>query len=292
MALSFCPKCGSKIFEDANFCANCGESMDNYRMPQNEEAKDDDTVEMDSLDDETNEVVEAPSKEDFSRLVDPTFVLEEETLESEDVVIENQVEETNEVEKEILIEAKHNAVSDKAMHDKGNQSNEKIKILGMKEWAFYTILLCVGVAVVVSLRYFGGYDDATAESANEKQVVEAIDGDSAKLNVESTEVKNIQSTQQQPTQSEPAPQKQSELSIPQQSGSMTDEAFHVIVSSIKELSKAEEEVKKYPGAYIIPGSFNKIAVYRSLKKEDAQLYLDSVAKKTIPDAWLFHGKAK
>ena len=65
------------------------------------------------------------------------------------------------------------------------------------------------------------------------------------------------------------------------------------------INKDEEKAKKiakessYKDAYVISqdGKY-RIAVFRSLKKEEAQIYMDSIIKKDHPDAWLFRGVVK
>ena len=85
-----------------------------------------------------------------------------------------------------------------------------------------------------------------------------------------------------------------ETGLPKQSGSETDSAYHVIVATSDSV-KAYDYAKtcSYKGAYVIKmGQKYSVAVFRSLKKEDALLYKDSVVVKTNPDAWIHKCTAK
>lgn len=312
MALKFCPNCGSKLFKDANFCADCGESLEDYRSSHVDEVKSEDTAPMQEENvqvDDDNRV----SKEDAQELDEETLDVDDNAV-SAPVSPQLPLKQVDESKKEDLHKSREKApiIASPQSVDESNknvdaatpqspaQNNDSgskapIKILGLNEWAFYTILLVIGISVVVGLRYYGGFGDS-----NEVAVVDTTKIDSSKQNKQAKAPKTVQPEVKESKPAEKVEEKSADAQVdkssapsaPPQSGSLTDVAYHVIISSIKELPKAKEEVKKYPGAYLIEGSFNKIAVYRSLKHEDAKYYLDSIAKKTIPDAWIFHGKAK
>ena len=91
------------------------------------------------------------------------------------------------------------------------------------------------------------------------------------------------------------PTPSAKIEMPKQSGTDLDSAYHVIITTVSDSEKASEIAKSssYKGAYVVNnGSKYSVAVFRSIKKADAKLYMDSIVKKDIPDAWLYHGVVK
>ena len=125
MALKFCPNCGSKIFQDSNFCSNCGESLQKYKEQDEEnanaeiaqiETEIEDVKEIETdvvVTDETktssidvapeNEIIEDDSDQDEEVLVEENALQEEEIIplpKKEDFMIEETPMESETVEEE------------------------------------------------------------------------------------------------------------------------------------------------------------------------------------------------
>ena len=152
----------------------------------------------------------------------------------------------------------------------------------------------VGIVAILALKL----TNTTIDGQNETTPTEIVKGDSIAADTTKTEAVDVEEINDKVEVSEPqpvAPAQNAETSLPKQSGLDTDSAYHVIISTIGDKAKADELAKTcaYKGAYVISSDGkNRIAVFRSLKKADAQLYLDSVVKKDVPDAWLYSGTAK
>lgn len=352
MALKFCPNCGSKIFQDSNFCSNCGESLQKYKEQDEEnanaeiaqiETEIEDVKEIETdvvVTDETktssidvapeNEIIENDSEQDEEVLVEENalqeeeiiplpkkedFMIEETPMESEaveeekDDISDDLVETIEEAEEEIEMieepEEESEAIEEiiigeesvKEEYVKETYSSEEektIKILGVPEWAFYTGLIVIGIVAILALKL----TNTTIDGQNETTPTEIVKGDSIAADTTKTEAVDVEERNDKVEVSEPqpvAPAQNTETSLPKQSGLDTDSAYHVIISTIGDKAKADELAKTcaYKGAYVISSDGkNRIAVFRSLKKADAQLYLDSVVKKDVPDAWLYSGTAK
>ena len=352
MALKFCPNCGSKIFQDSNFCSNCGESLQKYKEQDEEnanaeiaqiETEIEDVKEIETdvvVTDETktssidvapeNEIIENDSEQDEEVLVEENslqeeeiiplpkkedFMIEETPMESEAVEEEKEdisddsvetieeaeeeiemieePEEESEAIKEIIIDKEY--VKEEPEESMSESDDEKtIKILGIPEWAFYTGLIVIGIVAILALKL----TNTTIDGQNETTPTEIVKGDSIAADTTKTEAVDVEEINDKVEVSEPqpvAPTKNAETSLPKQSGLDTDSAYHVIISTIGDKAKADELAKTcaYKGAYVISSDGkNRIAVFRSLKKADAQYYLDSVVKKDVPDAWLYSGTAK
>ena len=352
MALKFCPNCGSKIFQDSNFCSNCGEPLQKYKEQDEEnanaeiaqiETEIEDVKEIETdvvVTDETktssidvapeNEIIENDSEQDEEVLVEENslqeeeiiplpkkedFMIEETPMESEAVeeekedISDDSVETIEEAEEEIEMieepeeesEAIEEIIIDKEYvkeepeESMSESDDEKtIKILGIPEWAFYTGLIVIGIVAILALKL----TNTTIDGQNETTPTEIVKGDSIAADTTKTEAVDVEEINDKVEVSEPqpvAPAQNPETSLPKQSGLDTDSAYHVIISTIGDKAKADELAKTcaYKGAYVISSDGkNRIAVFRSLKKADAQLYLDSVVKKDVPDAWLYSGTAK
>lgn len=357
MALKFCPNCGSKIFQDSNFCSNCGEPLQKYKEQDEEnanaeiaqiETEIEDVKEIETdvvVTDETktssidvapeNEIIENDSEQDEEVLVEENslqeeeiiplpkkedFMIEETPMESEAVeeekedISDDSVETIEEAEEEIeMIEepeeeseaieeiiigeesVKEESVKEEYVKETYSSDEEKtIKILGVPEWAFYTGLIVVGIVAILALKL----TNTTIDGQNETTLTEIVKGDSIATDTTKTEAVDVEEINDKVEVSEPqpvAPAQNAETSLPKQSGLDTDSAYHVIISTIGDKAKADELAKTcaYKGAYVISSDGkNRIAVFRSLKKADAQYYLDSVVKKDVPDAWLYSGTAK
>ena len=352
MALKFCPNCGSKIFQDSNFCSNCGESLQKYKEQDEEnanaeiaqiETEIEDVKEIETdvvVTDETktssidvapeNEIIEDDSDQDEEVLVEENalqeeeiiplpkkedFMIEETPMESETVeeekedISDDSVETIEEAEEEIEMieepeeesEAIEEIIIDKEYVKEESEESmsesdveKTIKILGIPEWAFYTGLIVVGIVAILALKL----TNTTIDGQNETTPTEIVKGDSIAADTTKTEAVDVEEINDKVEVSEPqpvAPAQNAETSLPKQSGLDTDSAYHVIISTIGDKAKADELAKTcaYKGAYVISSDGkNRIAVFRSLKKADAQYYLDSVVKKDVPDAWLYSGTAK
>lgn len=177
------------------------------------------------------------------------------------------------------------------------QEEKRIKILGIPEWAFYSALIIIGICIVVFMKIQAVGDSTTEENDSTAVVVEQNDTikkdaiDSVKV---ATLVKENKSTNNVKKDSAIS-NISAKIEMPKQSGTDLDSAYHVIITTVSDGDKASEVAKtsSYKGAYVVNnGSKYSVAVYRSLKKEEAKLYMDSVVKKDIPDAWLYHGVVK
>lgn len=262
-------------------------------------------VEENALQEE--EVIPLPKKEDF--MIEETPMAADAVEEAKEDISEESVETIDEPEEEIeMIEEPEEeseaieeiiigeeSVKEEYEESMSESDDEKtIKILGIPEWAFYTGLIVVGIVAILALKL----TNTTIDGQNETTPTEIVKGDSIAADTTKTEAVDVEEINDKVEVSEPkpvTPAQNAETSLPKQSGLDTDSAYHVIISTIGDKAKADELAKTcaYKGAYVISSDGkNRIAVFRSLKKADAQLYLDSVVKKDVPDAWLYSGTAK
>lgn len=276
------------------------EIIENY-SEQDEEV----LVEENALQEE--EIIPLPKKEDF--MIEETPMESEAVEEEKEDISDDSVETIEEAEEEIeMIEEPEEeseaieeiiigeeSVKEEYVKETYSSDEEKtIKILGVPEWAFYTGLIIVGIVAILALKL----TNTTIDGQNETTPTEIVKGDSIAADTTKTEAIDVEEINDKVEVSEPqpvAPAQNAETSLPKQSGLDTDSAYHVIISTIGDKAKADELAKTcaYKGAYVISSDGkNRIAVFRSLKKADAQLYLDSVVKKDVPDAWLYSGTAK
>lgn len=335
MLLKFCPNCGSKIFESANFCSNCGESLSKYKEVLTQDEKEESKTASDEIDagNTLSEEIEVDmSGESQSEIIlenvddnqsllhtnddilisDQSIVedckivtgdsvveiieeqpdmeqIEESVEASEEALTHDEIIENNSIEEEVIEDSISEFMIDETSSEINDEISEidvskdyedenqepKKKIIGLPEWAFYTALLVIGILIVVGAKLMNLPESSAKQS----------DIDTAAVKVDTTFTKVVE------TQVEKvAP----ETGLPKQSGSETDSAYHVIVATSDSV-KAYDYAKtcSYKGAYVIKmGQKYSVAVFRSLKKEDALLYKDSVVVKTNPDAWIHKCTAK
>lgn len=302
-----CPKCGFDSVSNANFCFNCGTALKNP-MPPIEYAKEKKSqFEIDSVEDD-NAIDETPISQiiiDQEPLNEVKVVEENLSSEMEDDHLKDNTEciaeEENEAD-EVQLPSEETKINEEVTEEESleNEQTEKThKILGIPEWAFYSSLLIIGVVAVIGIKIHNEPQwleniftlnrvttDSIVERNNEVdtvaiQEIEAINDSVA--NIKNVDIDTI-------------PVKQDTLLVmPNMSGSETDTAYHVVITTIKDEEKAKKIAKEssYKDAYVISqdGKY-RIAVFRSLKKEEAQIYMDSIIKKDHPDAWLFRGVVK
>lgn len=302
-----CPKCGFDSVSNANFCFNCGTALKNP-MPPIEYAKEKKSqFEIDSVEDD-NAIDETPISQiiiDQEPLNEVKVVEENLSSEMEDDHLKDNTEciaeEENEAD-EVQLPSEETKINEEVIEEESleNEQTEKThKILGIPEWAFYSSLLIIGVVAVIGIKIHNEPQwleniftlnrvttDSIVERNNEVdtvaiQEIEAINDSVA--NIKNVDIDTI-------------PVKQDTLLVmPNMSGSETDTAYHVVITTIKDEEKAKKIAKEssYKDAYVISqdGKY-RIAVFRSLKKEEAQIYMDSIIKKDHPDAWLFRGVVK
>lgn len=302
-----CPKCGFDSISNANFCFNCGMALKNP-MPPIEYAKEKKSqFEIDSVEDD-NAIDETPISQiiiDQEPLNEVKVVEENLSSEMEDDHLKDNTEciaeEENEAD-EVQLPSEETKINEEVTEEESleNEQTEKTyKIFGIPEWAFYSSLLIIGVVAVIGIKIHNEpqwleniftLNRVTTDSIVERnkevdtvaiQEIEAINDSVA--NIKNVDIDTI--TVKQDTA----------LVLPSMSGRETDTAYHVVITTIKDEEKAKKIAKEssYKDAYVISqdGKY-RIAVFRSLKKEEAQIYMDSIIKKDHPDAWLFRGVVK
>lgn len=302
-----CPKCGFDSVSNANFCFNCGMALKNP-MPPIEYAKEKKSqFEIDSV--EGGNIIEETSTSqiiiDQEPLNEVKVVEENLSSEMEDDQLkgdtECDAEEENKTD-EVQLPSEETKIDEEVAGEESmvNECAEKThKILGIPEWAFYSSLLIIGVVVVIGIKVHNEpqwleniftinsvKSDSIVEKNNEQDTVSI-----QKIEAINDSVANIKNAD-----IDTAPIKQdTALVLPSMSGRETDTAYHVVITTIKDEEKAKKIAKEssYKDAYVISqdGKY-RIAVFRSLKKEEAQIYMDSIIKKDHPDAWLFRGVVK
>lgn len=346
MALKFCPICGFKLYEEANFCSNCGEALSKYNEANeaNQPAELPTSIEVEEIaEEEPLPSVEQAVEKDEMPLpedINDDFVQNNDDFQQElnqpqeiedDILIESEGEllnengESDEVEcfeddeedlSELNSESQSNTLVESEVvidydpiisdstdlgleKEKDNdiqqpnqdQEENKIKILGIPEWAFYSALIIIGICIVVFMKIQAA-DDSSTEGADTTAVV-VVQNDTIKNKEGVLAEKSAPKQNAEKVTTEVKPQ--SKTPLPKQSGTDTDSAYHVVITTLADSAKAAEVAKTcaYKGAYLIKnGKKQSVAVYRSLKKEEAKLYMDSIIKKDIPDAWLYHGVVK
>ena len=245
----------------------------------NSETDENESIESVQIDDEAQSAIEEPEEE-----------VSEEAIETiDDTIVMTEVESIDDA-----IQLKEPVKEEYEVEEDSSEEEKTVKILGIPEWAFYTGLIVIGIVAILTLKLTNTAEVGQKEPvATEVENTDTVATDTAKaeaVNVEEA-TNNAVEAESQPV----APVQNNETSLPKQSGLDTDSAYHVIISTIGDKAKADELAKTcaYKGAYVISSDGkNRIAVFRSLKKADAQLYLDSVVKKDVPDAWLYSGTAK
>lgn len=293
-----CPQCGFDLIPNANFCYNCGKPIERT-LPQEENLSQDEAS-------EDMEVKSEPQRE-----VKTQIILDTEPIEIDEDISETDIAEAfAEEEGEEIIFGAHNDDDKSGVQEISTQSVEEQeiiakedsvehhrKILGVPEWALYTGVLIAGIITVVAIKINNepqwvkglfevktiAVDSTQNQTDTQKIVVPVVDTVAAEVAKEQF-VGDSDMIKQTPV-----------FELPTRSGSDTDTAYHVVITTIKDKEKAQRVAKSssYKDAYVISKDDKySIAVFRSLKKADAQLYMDSIVKKEHPDAWLYHGVVK
>lgn len=299
-----CPKCGFDSISNANFCFNCGTALKSP-MPPIEFAKTKKTqfeIDLVELENAVEETSASQIIIDQESLNDDKLLEENLSSEKEDDQLKDDCEcDAEEENKEAEVQHTFEEVKDDedivAEESLENEQDEKThKILGVPEWAFYSSLLIIGVVAVIGIKIYNEpqwleniftVNRVTTDSIVEKnnkvntvaiQKIEDINDSVANVEKDTTLVRQ-----------------DTALMLPNMSGSETDTAYHVVITTIKDEEKAQKMAKEsiYKDAYVITQDGKcRIAVFRSLKKEEAQIYMDSIIKKDHPDAWLYRGVVK
>ena len=171
------------------------------------------------------------------------------------------------------------------------------RILGVPEWALYTGVLIAGIIAVVAIKI--NNEPQWVKSLFEVKTV-AVDSskthpDSLKIVAPVVDTVVTEIAKDQSEVDSNMIKQTPAIEMPTRSGADTDTAYHVVITTIKDEEKAQRLAKEssYKDAYVISkDDKHSIAVFRSLKKADAQLYMDSIVKKDHPDAWLYRGVVK
>ena len=293
-----CPQCGFDLIPNANFCYNCGKPIERT-LPQEENLSQDEAS-------EDMEVKSEPQREVKSQII-----LDTEPIEVDEDISETDIAETfAEEEGEEIIFGVHNDDDKSEVQEISTQSVEEQeiiakedsvehhrKILGVPEWALYTGVLIVGIITVVAIKINnepqwvkGLFEVKTVAVDSTQNPVDA-------LKIETPAVDSIvaEVAQNHLVEDSGMIKQMPVFELPTRSGADTDTAYHVVITTIKDKEKAQRVAKSssYKDAYVISKDDKySIAVFRSLKKADAQLYMDSIVKKEHPDAWLYHGVVK
>lgn len=278
-----CHNCGFDVDKNANFCSNCGYALKDP-MPEIQYFNKPTPI----------PTPESESVDESSFSLDSSPLQEAKSIDENTPSLQIEDEDSAELTSDVIVgeESEQEAVS-----TVDEETPEGMKILGLSEGVFYTLLLAIGIVAIVLFKWFNDPQWLRGDSsASQSVATDTIKADS--VLVETSEKATIEPVAQDAQPVAPIPAEKASVAtfkIPQQSGTPTDTAYHVIITSLKDSARAQEVASKvkYSGAYIISdGKLHKVAVFRSLKREDAQLYVDSVIKKDYPDAWLFHGTAK
>ena len=293
-----CPQCGFDLIPNANFCHNCGKPIERI-LPQEEILSQDEAS-------EDMEVKSEPQREVKSQII-----LDTEPIEVDEDISETDIAETfAEEEGEEIIFGVHNDDDKSEVQEISTQSVEEQeiiakedsvehhrKILGVPEWALYTGVLIVGIITVVAIKINnepqwvkGLFEVKTVAVDSTQNPVDA-------LKIETPAVDSIvaEVAQNHLVEDSGMIKQMPVFELLTRSGADTDTAYHVVITTIKDKEKAQRVAKSssYKDAYVISKDDKySIAVFRSLKKADAQLYMDSIVKKEHPDAWLYHGVVK
>ena len=296
-----CPQCGFDLIPNANFCYNCGKPIEKT-LPQDENLD----QEVQSITEDKLEGMSESQPEAKSQIIldtEPLDVDEEELGTVTDEIVD-------EAEGEEIIFGVQNDVNQYVDQNISTQSEEEQeiiakeestehhrRILGMPEWALYTSVLIAGIIAVVAIKI--NNEPQWVKSLFEVKTV-AVDSskthpDSLKIVVPVVDTVVPETVKEQSVVDSNMIKQTPAIEMPTSSGADTDTAYHVVITTIKDEEKAQRLAKEssYKDAYVISKD-NKysIAVFRSLKKADAQLYMDSIVKKDHPDAWLYRGVVK
>ncbi len=293
-----CPQCGFDLIPNANFCYNCGKPIEKT-LPQDENLNQEaqlSAVEQTSV--SQNEV-----KSQIILDTEPLEVDEEESgADVDEIIAEDEGEEIifgaqNNDNQHEAQEMSIHRVEEQGIIAKEESAEHHRRILGMPEWALYTGVLIAGIIAVVAIKIYNEPQwikslfevktvavDSTPNQADTLKIVAPVVDTVVTEVAEEQSVVDSNKIKQAPT-----------IELPSRSGADTDTAYHVVITTIKDEEKAKKIAKEssYKDAYVISqdGKY-RIAVFRSLKKEEAQIYMDSIIKKDHPDAWLFRGVVK
>ena len=296
-----CPQCGFDLIPNANFCYNCGNPIEKT-LPQDENL---DQEVQSSTEDKLEGMSESQPEAKSQIILDtePLEVDEEELGTVTDEIVD-------EAEGEEIIFGAQNDDNQQEAQETSTHSEEEMdivaneestdhhrRILGVPEWALYTGVLIAGIIAVVAIKI--NNEPQWVKSLFEVKTV-AVDSskthpDSLKIVAPVVDTIVTEVVKEQSAEDSDMIKQTIAIEMPTRSGADTDTAYHVVITTIKDEEKAQRLAKEssYKDAYVISKD-NKysIAVFRSLKKDEAQLYMDSIVKKDHPDAWLYRGVVK
>ena len=296
-----CPQCGFDLIPNANFCYNCGKPIEKT-LPQDENLY----QEVQSSTEDKLEGMSESHPEAKSQIIldtEPLEVDEEELGTVTDEIVD-------EAEGEEIIFGAQNDDNQQEAQETSTHSEEELdivaneestdhhrRILGVPEWALYTGVLIAGIIAVVAINI--NNEPQWVKSLFEVKTV-AVDSskthpDSLKIVAPVVDTVVTEIAKDQSEVDSNMIKQTPAIEMPSRSGADTDTAYHVVITTIKDEEKAQRLAKEssYKDAYVISkDDKHSIAVFRSIKKDEAQLYMDSIVKKDHPDAWLYRGVVK
>lgn len=244
-----CFRCGFEISENANFCSNCGVALKDP-MPEIVYLK----VEEKRQEEDVKEEFFDTNADDISEAS-----LDYETDRNDDVV-------------------------EKEPNELDNTEEKSRKILWMPEWAFCTTLLVAGIVAVLVFKFINDPSFSNwcnLSFFNDADTISQIDGlnESSKLSI------NIVDSVYDGSVYTPM------MNALDEDSAKNDTLYHVVVMTLKAIESAQKIVSsgRFSNAYILSDStLHRIAVYNSINQSDAKHYLDSIANKECPGAWIFN----
>ncbi len=295
MSAKMCPQCGFEIIKNANYCFNCGLAL-KFPMPEikylNTEVSETENefkkpipTGIENIDTPDNSIIELPDNDTETEGKQAFQSPDNDESATPEDCEEQQPQECD--GDDMNFEAdNHESVKDSEQiesNDNEDSAERKgIRILGMSEGVFYTTLLAIGISAVVVFKWINDPDWLRASSNDDKPLIDtsivntlqkdAIT-DSTSNNVTEFSSLGNESTSIDTEKTNP---------IPNPSGTDSDSAYHVVISALKDIEHARQVASsvKYPDTHIISDEkIHKVAVFHSLRKEDAKLYMDSVVKK-------------
>lgn len=308
MSAKVCPQCGFEIIKNANYCFNCGLAL-KFPMPEikylntevsetEEGIQEPSPTENENIVTSENPIIELPENSNETQPEEEQAFQLPESDESEtpEECEEPQPQESD--DNDIIFgSGSHESVEESEQNESNDNEDSAerkgIRILGMSEGVFYTTLLAIGISAVVVFKWINDPDWLRGSSNDDKPLIDtSVVNSPQKDTISDTTSNNITEISSLGITSIGT---ENVNTMPNPSGTDTDSAYHVIISALKDIEHARQVASsvKYPDTHIISDEkTHKVAVFRSLRKEDAKLYMDSVVKKDYPDAWLFHGTAK
>jgi hypothetical protein len=244
-----CFRCGFETLENANFCSNCGVAL----------------------------------KDPMPEIV---YLKEEEKCQEEEVREEGFIIKTDNISESSLNYemTKGDNVNDEGSNEEESTEDKSRKILWIPEWAFCTMVLVVGIVAIVIFKFIN--DPSFSNWCNlpfftDVDTVSQIDGlnESSKLSI------NIVDSVYDGSVYTPM------MNALDEDSTKNDTLYHVVVMTLKTIESAQKIVssKRFPNSYILSDStLHRIAVYNSINQTDAKHYLDSIANKECPGAWIFN----